>query len=181
MPGPGLDQHLSFAQAVEHLAPQQLVAELAVEGLDVAALPWRAPGDVGCLGPDCLDPALERLGHELGVRKLSMAGGSQRLAARRPARQSRRTGVTDGLRPTQACRPRGLAPRDHLTRGRPRHNCVPWPEMLAIGRHARDIRHLFHDGDPSQNDRQEDEGRGGEHRDMAPPRAEDGSDRGAKA
>jgi hypothetical protein len=36
---PLFDQHLGFLERVEHLAVQQLVAELAVEGFDVAVLP----------------------------------------------------------------------------------------------------------------------------------------------
>jgi hypothetical protein len=38
---PGLDGHLRLAQAVEDLTPELLVAELAVEALDIAVLPRR--------------------------------------------------------------------------------------------------------------------------------------------
>jgi hypothetical protein len=43
MLAPLLDQHLGFLERVEHLAVQQLIAELAVEALDIAILP-RAAG-----------------------------------------------------------------------------------------------------------------------------------------
>ena len=40
MHAPLLDQHAGFGQRVEHLARQQPVAQIAVEALDVAVLPW---------------------------------------------------------------------------------------------------------------------------------------------
>jgi hypothetical protein len=38
VPAPLLDQHLGFPDRVEHLAVQQLVAQLAVEAFHVAVL-----------------------------------------------------------------------------------------------------------------------------------------------
>jgi len=40
MPSPALHQHLRLGQSIEDLPLEQLVAQLAVEGLDVAVLPW---------------------------------------------------------------------------------------------------------------------------------------------
>ena len=62
---PLLDQHLGFGQAVEHLAPKQLVTQLAVEALHVAVLPRTTRLDVSCLGAHALDPILHRTGHKL--------------------------------------------------------------------------------------------------------------------
>jgi hypothetical protein len=51
---------------VEDLAVEQLVAELAVEALAVAVLPWAAGLDVGRRGTDRGDPGPHGLGDELG-------------------------------------------------------------------------------------------------------------------
>jgi hypothetical protein len=47
VPPPGLDQDLRLRQAIEDLAVEQFVAQLAVEALAVAVLPGTAGGDVG--------------------------------------------------------------------------------------------------------------------------------------
>ncbi len=39
-PSPTLDQDLDLRQRVEDLAIEQLIAQLAVEGLDITVLPW---------------------------------------------------------------------------------------------------------------------------------------------
>src|SRR3712207_7107511 len=44
VPAPLLDQDLRLAERVEHLGPQQLVAQLAVEALDVAVTGHGDPG-----------------------------------------------------------------------------------------------------------------------------------------
>src|ERR1700751_1557279 len=62
---PTLDDDFGFAQRVEDLAIEKLVAQPRVEALDEAVLPWAARRDVGGLCADCADPLLHRLGDEL--------------------------------------------------------------------------------------------------------------------
>ncbi len=62
---PLLDQHAGFGQAVEYLAGKELVAQLAVEALNVAVFPRAAWLDKGCLRTHALDPILHRGGYEL--------------------------------------------------------------------------------------------------------------------
>jgi len=61
---PALDDDLGFAQRVEELAVEQLVAQAGIETFDEAILPRAARRDVGGLGPDGADPLLHRLGDE---------------------------------------------------------------------------------------------------------------------
>src|SRR3954469_25813836 len=49
------------------LAVQQVVPQLAVAGFDTPILPGAAGLDTRCPGNDAGDPALYRLGHELGA------------------------------------------------------------------------------------------------------------------
>ena len=53
---PFLHQHLSFLEPAEHLAVQQLIAQLAVEGFDVAVFPRARVLNVGRLGANADDP-----------------------------------------------------------------------------------------------------------------------------
>ena len=62
---PALDDDLRFAQRVEDLAIEQLVAQPGIEALDEAVLPRAARCDVGGLCADGGDPLLHRLGDEL--------------------------------------------------------------------------------------------------------------------
>ena len=48
---PLLYERLGFSQAIEQLAIEELIPELAVKALAVAILPWAAWRDVGRLGP----------------------------------------------------------------------------------------------------------------------------------
>jgi len=48
---PLLNQCLGFTEAVEQLAIEELIPELAVKALAVAVLPWATWRDVGRLGP----------------------------------------------------------------------------------------------------------------------------------
>jgi hypothetical protein len=64
------------------LAIQQLVAQAGIERSHVSILPWAAWRDGGRPGTHSCDPALHRLGHELGA----VVGPDVRgLAAQRPA------------------------------------------------------------------------------------------------
>ena len=67
MAPPAFDHDLGLAQRVEDLAFQRLVAQARVEGFHVAVLPRAAGRDAGRLGADRRDPALHRLGRELGA------------------------------------------------------------------------------------------------------------------
>src|ERR1041385_2765727 len=62
---PAFDDDLGFAQRVEDLAVEQLVAQTRVEAFDEAVLPWAARRDVGGLRADRADPLLHRFGNEL--------------------------------------------------------------------------------------------------------------------
>src|ERR671910_952254 len=46
VPAPALDDDLGLLERIEDLAVEQLVAELRVEALDEAVLPWAAWGDI---------------------------------------------------------------------------------------------------------------------------------------
>ena len=63
---PFFDDDLGFAQRVEDLAVQQLVAEPAVEALTIAVLPGAARFDKCGLGAHGIDPFPDGLGDELG-------------------------------------------------------------------------------------------------------------------
>ena len=65
MPAPAFDDDLGFAQGVEDLAVEELVAQARIETLDEAVLPRAARRDVGGLCADCADPILHRLGDKL--------------------------------------------------------------------------------------------------------------------
>src|ERR1051325_912354 len=54
---PALDDDLGFAQRVEDLAVEQLVAQTRVEAFDEAVLPWAARRDVGGLRAHRAEPA----------------------------------------------------------------------------------------------------------------------------
>ena len=59
VPPPALNDDLGFAQGVEDLAIEQLVAQAGVEAFDVAVLPRTASLDVSGLGGDNCDPFLQ--------------------------------------------------------------------------------------------------------------------------
>ena len=63
---PALDDDLGFAQRVEDLAVEQLVAQTRVEAFDEAVLPWAARRDVGGLRANGRNP---------GVSGIPCAGG----------------------------------------------------------------------------------------------------------
>jgi len=65
VPPPAFDDDLGFAQRVEDLAVEQLVAQAGVEALDEPILPRAAGRDVGGFCPHGADPLLHRLGDEL--------------------------------------------------------------------------------------------------------------------
>ena len=62
---PALDDDLGFAQTVEDLAVEQLIAKASVEAFDVAVLPRTASLNVSGLDADSSDPFLHGLGDEL--------------------------------------------------------------------------------------------------------------------
>ena len=62
---PVFDHDLCLLQCVEDFAVEQFIAQLAVEALAVAVLPWAAWFDVGGLSPDGSDPVAKGLGHKL--------------------------------------------------------------------------------------------------------------------
>ena len=65
VPPPALDDDLGFAQRVEALAVEELVAQASIEALDVAVLPGTPSLDIGGPGTDGRDPFLHGLGREL--------------------------------------------------------------------------------------------------------------------
>lgn len=64
---PVFDHDLGLLQCVEDFTIEQLIAQLAVEALAIAILPWTSRFDVSGLGSDGADPIPERLGNELGA------------------------------------------------------------------------------------------------------------------
>ena len=56
MASPALDDDLGFAQTVEDLAVEQLIAKASVEAFDVAVLPRTASLNVSGLDADSSDP-----------------------------------------------------------------------------------------------------------------------------
>lgn len=64
MPSPAFDDDLGFAQRVEDLAVEQLVAQAGVKALDEPVLPWAARRDVSGLCSDRTDPFLDCIGEE---------------------------------------------------------------------------------------------------------------------
>ena len=56
VPAPGLDEDLDLPEIVEDFSRQQLVAELGVEALAVAAFPGTSRFDVERLHADALQP-----------------------------------------------------------------------------------------------------------------------------
>ena len=56
---PLLNEHPRFAQAVEQLPIEPLIAELAVKALAIPVLPWAAWRDVGGVGAQALEPIPE--------------------------------------------------------------------------------------------------------------------------
>jgi hypothetical protein len=72
---PAFDHQIGFAQTVEDLAIQQLVAQPGIERLRIAIFSWATRSDVGGLATDRRNPALHRLGHELGAIVRTNVGG----------------------------------------------------------------------------------------------------------
>ena len=64
---PLLDDDLCFLEAVEDFLVEALIAQLAVEGLAIAVLPWTARLDVEGLGPEPGEPSANDLGCHLGA------------------------------------------------------------------------------------------------------------------
>src|SRR5690606_10647540 len=62
---PATDQDFSFAHGVEDLPVEHLVAQLAIEALVVAVLPWRAGLDVERLHADPAKPFPHNIGGKL--------------------------------------------------------------------------------------------------------------------
>ena len=62
---PSLHQHLGLCQGVEDLPVEQLIAQLADEGLHLAVLPWTAPLDVKRSHPKTDEPPSNRIRREL--------------------------------------------------------------------------------------------------------------------
>ena len=67
MPAPALDQDLSLAERRENFSVEQLVAQLRIEALIVAILPWAAGFDIERLHTDPPEPAAHRLGGEFAA------------------------------------------------------------------------------------------------------------------
>jgi hypothetical protein len=63
---PLLNQYLRFAQAVEPLAIEPLIPELAVKALAIPVLPWAAWRDLGGVSAQALKPIPDDGGHKLG-------------------------------------------------------------------------------------------------------------------
>ena len=66
MNAPLLNQYPRFAQAVEQLAIEPLISELAVKALAIPVLPRAAWRDVGGFSAQALEPIPEDGGHKLG-------------------------------------------------------------------------------------------------------------------
>ena len=64
---PAFDDHLGFAQAINDLPVERLVAQAGIEAFDIAILPGASGRDVGGLGPDGGDPVLDSMCDELGA------------------------------------------------------------------------------------------------------------------
>ena len=62
---PLLNQYPRLAQAVEQLAIEPLISELAVKALAIPVLPWAAWRDVGGVGAQALEPISENGGYKL--------------------------------------------------------------------------------------------------------------------
>jgi hypothetical protein len=67
MPAPALDQDLSLAERRENFSVEQLIAQLRIEALIVAILPWAAGFDIERLHADPAEPAAHRLGGEFAA------------------------------------------------------------------------------------------------------------------
>lgn len=65
MPAPLLDHDAGLLEGVEHLAVEEFIAQLRVEVLAVAILPWAPWFDVGGRRANRCDPVLDGLGDEL--------------------------------------------------------------------------------------------------------------------
>jgi hypothetical protein len=67
MNAPLLYEHPRFAQAVEQLAVEPLISELAVKALAITVLPRAARRDVGGVSAQALEPIPKDGGHKLGT------------------------------------------------------------------------------------------------------------------
>ena len=65
MASPALDDNPGFFERVKDFTIEKLIAQLRVETLAKAILPWAARHDVGRLRPHGDDPFTQRLGYEL--------------------------------------------------------------------------------------------------------------------
>ena len=75
---PAFDEDLCFLACVEELAIEQLIAQLAIEALIIAVLPWAAWFDVECLHANPPQPILYRIGGELSpLSEWTQLGGPQ--------------------------------------------------------------------------------------------------------
>src|SRR5262249_44210862 len=70
VPSPTLDDDLGFAQRIEDLAAEKLIAQARAEAFDKAVLPRTAGRDVSGLRADGGDPFLRRLGEELRAERM---------------------------------------------------------------------------------------------------------------
>ncbi len=67
MPTPALDRDLSLAERRKDFSIQQRVAQLRIEALIVAILPWAAGFDIERLHAEPAEPAAHRLGGEFAA------------------------------------------------------------------------------------------------------------------
>src|SRR5215210_7495663 len=79
---PAFDDDLGFAQCVEDLAIEQLIAQSRIEALDVTVVPGAAAIDVGGLRSHRCDPFLDSLGHELRAVVRTICCGTPRRMKR---------------------------------------------------------------------------------------------------
>jgi len=62
---PAFDQSLGFAQVIEYFSGKQLVAELGVEALAIAILPWACGRNVKRLHPNTAKPLAQGCSYKL--------------------------------------------------------------------------------------------------------------------
>jgi len=96
MAPPALDQHPGFFEAVEDLAIEELVPELAVEGPVVAIFPGAAGRDIEGLHIDPAEPVADRLGRELAAvarREEQLVSGLKARGAHRELKRAVMAGL----------------------------------------------------------------------------------------
>ena len=78
MNAPFCNEHPRFAQAVEQLAVEPLISELAVKAFSIPVLPRATRRDVGGVSAQALEPIPKDSGHKLGTVSLLTNSGTPR-------------------------------------------------------------------------------------------------------